>query len=83
MQEELNTIMLMDDEGKQVEFEVVDFVKIEEQEYLIATPIDEEEDYAVVFKVSKDENDEELLEVVDDEDILEEVRIAYESADNE
>lgn len=83
MQEELNTIMLMDDEGKQVEFQVVDFVKIEEQEYLIATPMDEDEDYAIVFKVTKDENDEEVLEVVEDEDVLEEVRIAYESNDEE
>ena len=79
MENELNTIMLMNDEGKEVEFEVIDFVTVEKNEYLIATPMDEEEDYAIVFKVSKDENEEEVLELVEDEAILEEVRIAYES----
>ena len=73
---ERDTITVMDEEGVEHEFEVVDSLEDGEQEYLALVPIFddpasslEDDGELVILKVVFDENDqEEYLEPIEDED---------------
>ena len=76
MQEELdNIIVLNDEEGKEVEFEFLDLIELDGEEYVVLLPVDEDEEgEVVILKVEDTENDEEESYVsVEDEDILQQV----------
>lgn len=75
MNEELdNTIVLNDEEGKEVKFEFLDLIEYEEEEYVILLPIEEDEEESgevVILKVEDTESEEEESYVsVDDEETL-------------
>ena len=74
MNEELdNTIVLNDEEGKEVKFEFLDLIEYEEEEYVILLPIEEDEESGevVILKVEDTESeDEESYVSVDDEETL-------------
>ena len=60
-----------DEEGNVVELEAVARVYVEEQEYLILAPLDENSEDEFVFRVDRDsEGKEELNAVEDDEEFL-------------
>lgn len=60
-----------DEDGNVVELEAVARVYVEEQEYLVLAPLDENSDDEFVFRVDKDsEGKEELNAVEDDEEFL-------------
>ncbi len=72
-----NIITLIDEEtGEKKEFEVVATLKINDTEYAILLPTDEDTDEGLVFKVVK-ENGEEILQYVDNDEEIEEVAKAY------
>ena len=77
--EELNNIIILSDEnGEDVEFEFLDLIEYDSEEYIVLLPVaeeDEEEDgQVVILKVESTENeDEESYVSVDDEDVLNEV----------
>ena len=76
MQEELdNIIVLNDEEGKEVEFEFLDLVELDGEEYVVLLPLDEEEEgEVVILKVEDTEaEDEESYVSVDDEEVLQKV----------
>ena len=72
-----NIIVLNDEEGKEVEFEFLDLVELDGEEYVVLLPIEDEESdegEVVILKVEDTENEEEESYVsVDDEEILNEV----------
>ena len=68
-----NVIMLLDEEGNEVEYEHLETIQFEDNTYVALIPCDEEnndEDEAtyVILKVILDENAEELLITIDDDD---------------
>ena len=76
MQEELdNIIILNDEEGREVEFEFLDLVELDGEEYVVLLPVDEEEEgEVVILKVEDTEaEDEESYVSVDDEETLQKV----------
>ena len=70
-----NIVILNDEEGNEVEFEFLDLIEFEGEEYVILLPVDElDEGEVVILKVEDTESeDEESYISVDDEDILQKV----------
>ncbi len=77
-----NTIVLLNEDGQEEEFSIIDILNIDDSEYVIAQPLADDE-YDVVFRIDK-ENGEEILTLVDDDDELNMVAEAYyDEADTE
>ncbi|QXM05979.1 DUF1292 domain-containing protein [Crassaminicella indica] len=72
-----NIITLLDDSGKEIDFEIVATLKIEDIEYAILSPVDENDEGVVIFKIIDSEG-KEVLENVQDEKELNQVISAYE-----
>lgn len=85
MENEDNTILLKDESGSEIEFNVITKLSIEEDEYVIVVPSEEEKDEAIALKLQKDENGEDIFATVDDEQEFNRVCEAYEMlfSDNE
>ena len=71
-----NIVILNDEEGNEVEFEFLDLIEYDGEEYVILLPVEDEEDAeepgeVVILKLEDTENeDEESYVSVDDEDTL-------------
>lgn len=69
-----NIVVLNDEEGNEVEFEFLDLIEYEGEEYVVLLPNDEEEDDAgevLILKLEDTESeDEESYVSVEDEEIL-------------
>ncbi|OAA86045.1 DUF1292 domain-containing protein [Clostridium coskatii] len=73
-------LILEDENGKKVKFQVVTKFDIKEEEYIIAVPEEcVDEDTAIALKIVKDDNGEEVLVTVEDEDEFDKVLEVYES----
>jgi uncharacterized protein YrzB (UPF0473 family) len=79
MNEEMdNILVLVDDDGEEVEFEYLDTIELDGKEYVVLIPYDEDEDElddddedsVVIMKLIKDENGEDSFESIEDEDEL-------------
>ena len=72
--EELDNIIVLNDEnGEEIEFEFLDLIEYEGEEYVVLLPNDEDEDAGevVILKLEDtDSEDEESYVSVDDEDVL-------------
>lgn len=72
--EELDNIIVLNDEnGNEIQFEFLDLIEYDSEEYVVLIPVDEEEDNGevVILKVEETESeDEESYVSVDDEGIL-------------
>ena len=78
MEEELDNIIVLNDEnGEEVQFEFLDLIELDEEEYVVLLPVEEDEEAegeVVILKVEDTDNEEEESYVsVDDEDILNKV----------
>lgn len=79
MDEELtNVITLNDEDGKEVQFEFLDLIELDSEEYAVLLPVEEDEDSegeVVILKVedSEDDSEEETYVSVDDEETLNKV----------
>ena len=63
-------ITIVDDEGNEVEFEFLDVVEYEGEEYIVLIENDEDADEVVILKINPiDDNTEEYVSI-DDEDLL-------------
>ncbi|MCL2323904.1 MAG: DUF1292 domain-containing protein [Oscillospiraceae bacterium] len=73
-------ITLTDEDGKNVDFEVITKLDIEENEYVIVLPIEDEalEEEGIILKITKLENGEEGFITVEDDDEYQTVVDAYE-----
>ena len=75
---ESNIIVLNDEDGNEVEFEFLDLVELDDEEYVVLLPVvqedEEDEGEVVILKVEDSENEEEESYVsVEDEATLEKV----------
>jgi len=71
-----NIIVLNDEEGNEVEFEFLDLIEYEGEEYVVLLPVEEADDAGevVILKLEDTESeDEESYVSVDDEDVLNKV----------
>ena len=78
--EELDNIVILNDEdGNEVQFEFLDLVELDDEEYVVLLPItgegEEDEGEVVILKLedTDEDSDEESYIGVDDEDILNKV----------
>ena len=73
MEELDNIIVLNDEDGNEVQFEFLDLIEYDEEEYVVLLPMEESEDDAgevVILKVEDTEAEEESYVSVDDEETL-------------
>ena len=70
-----NIIVLNDEEGNEVQFEFLDLIDFEGEEYVVLLPAEETEDAGevVILQVEDSDSDEESYISVEDEDVLNKV----------
>ena len=79
LNEELNNIIVLNDEdGNEVQFEFLDLIELDQEEYVVLLPVVEEgaedEGEVVILKVEDtDSEDEESYVSIDDEEVLNKV----------
>ena len=65
---ESNSIILTDEDGKEVEFEFVDSFDFEENTYYVLIPTEDNKDEEyVILRLEKDENGDDILSTIDDD----------------
>ena len=65
-EEELNIVTLTDADGTDKDFEFLDLIDLEDKEYVVLLPIEEEADEVIILEVHPlDEENEEYLSVED------------------
>ena len=69
-EEEISILSLTDEEGNEVEFELIDSVDFEGVEYLILLPLEEEASEVVILEVEPHTDGTESYLTVDDERVL-------------
>ncbi len=82
MNEEFESLILVDDDGKEHEFEILEIMEIEDNRYAILLPLgdDYEEDEAVIMKMEKDEKDgEDVFCDIESDEEWEKVAAFYEA----
>lgn len=72
-EEELNIVTLTDADGTDKDFEFLDLIDLEDKEYVVLLPVEEETDEVIILEVHPldDENEEYLS--VEDTDVLDKV----------
>jgi len=65
-----NIITLTDEEGVDHDFELIDIISLEDNEYAILQPVEDENDEAIILKIIKDAegNPVEFVDIEDDEE---------------
>lgn len=74
--EEKNVIKLMDEDGKKIEFEVVEELSIDEKDYLLLASLENEDEDAFPVRVEENEGEKEYFFIEDDEE-YERIKRAY------
>ncbi len=69
-EEEISILSLTDEEGNEVELELVDSVDYEGKEYLILLPPEEEAAEVIILEVEPHADGTETYLTIDDEDVL-------------
>lgn len=77
MNDNLEPILLLDENGEETEFEVVTKLDIEDNEYFLLSPIEDDEEVVIAMKVVEDENGEEILVPVESDFEIEMIEEAY------
>lgn len=75
------TIILTDEEGKEHEFNLIDVITVDGEEYAILQPVDEDD--AIILKFDVDENGEEILCDIEDDEEWEKVADAWQEMQEE
>lgn len=75
----LENITLTDEDGNDVEFEVVTKLEIEGSEYFIVAPVEDNGEDALALKVVVDESGEEYFATVEDDEEFNMVNEAFET----
>lgn len=73
-----NMVVLTDESGNEVQFEVITVLEIEDNEYYVLYPVESEEDDAIVLKLNVTDDGEEMLVAIEDDEEFEKVAGAYE-----
>ena len=83
MENDVTNITLIDESGKEVNFEVITKLDIEDNEYIIVVPENEDTDEAMALKIDIDDEGNDVLATIDDEEEFALVLEAYETLFNE
>lgn len=75
--EEKEIMSFKDEEGNKVDFEAVAKIYLEEQGYLLLSPLEEESEDMFAFRIDVDENGDEELNFVEDDTEFEEIKKEY------
>lgn len=78
MPEHDEVVTLIDEEGKEHDFTVVDVIEVDGMEYAILLPAQEDSDEAIILKFDKDEDGNEILVDIEDDEEWEKVADAWE-----
>lgn len=78
MDNNIDTITLTDEEGKETEFEVITKLDIEDKEYVVVVPKNEEVDEAIALRIDNNDKSEEVLVPVEEDEEFNMVAEAYE-----
>lgn len=79
MEKDLTTIMLNDEDGNEIEFEVITKLDIEDKEYVIVTPKDDDTEDAIALRIEKDAEGNDVLVSVEDDEEFAMIEEAYET----
>ncbi|MGB8953957.1 MAG: DUF1292 domain-containing protein [Tumebacillaceae bacterium] len=60
-------ITLIDDEGQEADFEVIEILELEDKTYAVMMPVDSEDDEAFILRVENDEDGNPTLTTIDDD----------------
>ena len=71
MEEQEGIITLTNENGDEVEYQLIDSITYENAEYVVLLPVDEEDCEVVILAVEADDDEMENYVFVDDEEILE------------
>jgi uncharacterized protein YrzB (UPF0473 family) len=81
MEDQVESFVLVDDEGTEHEFFLIDGIEVDGAEYAILEPVAEENDAeepdAVILKIGKYEQGEDILFDIEDDDEWEKVADAW------
>lgn len=80
-EKEDEVIILTDDDGKEHEFNLIETITVDEKEYAILQPVDEEE--AIILRFGIDDEGNEVLFDIEDDDEWEKVADAWQEMDDE
>lgn len=73
-QERDDIVVLLGEDGEEVEFEHLDTIEMNDSEYVVLLPLDEQEneevDEVVILKIERNDEGEDSFITVDDEDEL-------------
>jgi uncharacterized protein YrzB (UPF0473 family) len=83
MDNNVETILLNDEEGKEIEFDVLTKLDIEDKEYLVVTRTGEDDVDAIALRVDKDADGNEILVTIEDDEEFEMISEAYEAVFSE
>lgn len=72
-EEKDNVIVLCDEDGNDIELEILDLIDYEGDEYLVLISTEEEAEDVYILVLGEDENGEEIYLGVEDESVQEEV----------
>ena len=74
-------VYLADENGKQIEFEQVAYIPMDDVEYVILKPVDDVEgvadNEAIAFYIDKRSETEDILTVVEDDELIDKVFTEY------
>lgn len=76
MENVVDLIVLLGEDGEEFEVEVIDRVEMEGTEYFIVRPVEEQEVYTAL-RVDIDEDGEEVFATIEDDDEMNAVEEAY------
>ena len=83
MADEDQIIETLDENGNVVKFELFDIVEVDEKEYALLLPVEEEENNEVVLMRLTKDGEEYLFETIDDDEEFDKVAQYVESMDEE
>ncbi|MBU3191261.1 DUF1292 domain-containing protein [Clostridium bowmanii] len=83
MDNNVETILLNDEEGKEIEFDVLTKLDIEDKEYIIVAPTGEEDIDAIALRIDKDAEGNDILVTIEDDEEFEMISEAYETVFSE
>ncbi|WP_069649444.1 DUF1292 domain-containing protein [Caloranaerobacter ferrireducens] len=79
MTDKHETIILIDDDGNEIEFEVIATFDIEDREYAVLLPVNEEEEEAYILKIEYDEDGNMILVNIEDKAEFDDAAAVYEA----
>ena len=82
MEDETQIIETVDAEGNVIKFELYDIVEVDEQEYALLIPVENDDDELVLMRLTQ-EGEEYIFESIEDDDEYDKVAQYVENMDEE